>query len=121
MTRLFCLRFAIAMSIALVVGASAQAGDFDGTWIMNANGWTFTLKLEQNDDAIKGTMTGINNDQTSTVEGKIKGNEIIFTRDNGQEYRGFLFVGDPTDKTNKLTVAGIFKSGDDNAGWYLKR
>ena len=60
------------MAVMLLAGTLARAGDFDGTWIMNANGWTFTLKLEQNDDAIKGTMTGINNDQTSTVEGKVK-------------------------------------------------
>src|SRR5437763_652483 len=113
-------RLLLGVALLLAVG-TARAGDFDGAWIMNANGWTFTLKLEQKDDAITGTMTGINNDQKSTLEGKIKGNEITFTRDNGQEYRGYLFVDDPTGKTNKLTMAGIFKGGDDHAGWYAKR
>jgi hypothetical protein len=97
------------------------AGDFHGTWIMNAYGCTFTLNLEQNDDAVTGTMTGINNDQTIKLEGKIKGNEIVFKCDNGQEYRGYLFLGDPTGKTNKLTVAGTIKFGDYQAGWYAKR
>src|SRR5262245_23896038 len=88
-------RFAIGAVVLLLAGATARAGDFDGTWIMNANGWTFTLKLEQKDDGtVSGTMTGINNDQRNTVEGKVNGKEITFTRDNGQEYHGFLFVDD---------------------------
>jgi hypothetical protein len=115
------VRFLFGIAILLLAGSTAHAGDFDGTWIMNSNGWTFTLKLEQKDDTITGTMTGINNDQKSTLEGKINGNEITFTRDKGQEYRGYLLVDDPTGKTNKLTVAGIFKSGDGQAGWYAKR
>src|SRR5258707_2503447 len=115
------VRFLLGIAFLLLAGDMARAGDFDGTWIMNANGWTFTLKLEQKDDTVTGTMTGINNEQKSTVTGKIKGNEITFSRDNEQEYRGYLFVDDPTGKTNKLTVAGTFKSGDDQAGWYAKR
>jgi hypothetical protein len=97
------------------------AGDFAGTWIMNANGWTFTLKLEVKESAVTGTMQGINNDQTSTVKGEIKGKRIVFRRDHFQEYVGYLLVDDPTGKTNDLTVAGIFKSGGDQAGWYAKR
>jgi hypothetical protein len=116
-----CGRFLIGIAVLLLAGEIAQAGDFDGTWIMNANGWTFTLKLEQKDNAVTGTLTGINNDSKGTVEGKINGNEITITRDNMQEYRGYLLVDDPTGKTNKLTVAGIFKSGDVQAGWYAKR
>jgi hypothetical protein len=70
---------------------------------------------------VTGTMTGINNDQKSTIEGKIAGNKLTFTRDNAQEYHGYLFVDDPTDKANKQVVAGTFKSGDNHAGWYAKR
>jgi hypothetical protein len=97
------------------------AGDFAGTWIMNANGWTFTLKLEVTDGAVTGTMQGINNNQTSAVKGQIKGKGITFRRDHFQEYFGYLLVDDPTGKTNELTIAGIFKSGGDQAGWYAKR
>ena len=61
--------------------------------------------FEKDDNTVTGTMTGINNDQKNTVEGKVNGKEITFTRDNAQEYRGYLFVDDPTGKTNKLTVA----------------
>ena len=111
----------LSVVLLLFVGRPAHAGDFDGTWIINANGWTFTLKIEEKDDTITGTMTGINNDQTSKIEGKIKGNEITFTRDNNQEYRGFLLTDDPTSKTNKLTIAGTFKAGETEAGWYAKR
>jgi hypothetical protein len=97
------------------------AGDFVGTWIMNANGWTFTLKLEETAGAVTGTMQGINNNQTSTVKGKIRGKGITFRRDHFQEYVGYLLVDDPTGKTNEPTIAGIFKSGGDQAGWYAKR
>src|SRR2546423_140980 len=102
----------LGAGVLLLCGAPAPAGDFDGKWIMNANGWKFILQLEQKGNTITGTMTGINNEQKSTVEGKINGNEITFTRDDGQEYRGFLLADDPTGKTNKLTMAGIFKGGD---------
>jgi hypothetical protein len=115
------VRCLLVAAFLLLAGGLARADDFDGTWIMNANGWTFTLTLKQNGDAVTGTMKGINNDQTSTLEGKIRANEITFKRDNDQEYRGYLFVDDPTGKTNKLTMAGVFKSGDDHAGWYARR
>ena len=70
------IRFLSVMAALLLGGALARADDFDGSWIMNANGWKFTLKLEQKGDVVTGTMTGINNDQKSTIEGKIVGNEI---------------------------------------------
>jgi hypothetical protein len=88
---------------------------------MDANGWTFIFKLEVNESAVAGTMQGINNDQTSTVKGKIKGKRIILRRDHFQEYVGYLLVDDPTGKTNELTIAEIFKSGEDQAGWYARR
>jgi hypothetical protein len=115
------VRSLIAAACLLLASTTVRAGDFDGAWIMNANGWTFTLKIEEKDGAITGTMTGINNEQKSTIEGKVKGTEITFKRDNDQEYRGYLLSDDPTGKTNKLTIAGIFKSGEEQAGWYAKR
>jgi len=111
----------LAAAFLLLASPLARAGDFEGAWIMNANGWTFTLKLEEKDGAVTGTMTGINNDQRNTVEGKINGKEITFKRDNGQEYVGYLLVDDPTGKTNKLVMAGTFKAGEDQCGWYAKR
>jgi hypothetical protein len=115
------VRFLLGIAFLLLAASTLRAGDFDGIWIMNANGWTFTLKLEEKDGNVTGTMTGINNDQKSTVEGKITGNKITFTRDQDQEYHGYLFVDDPTGKANKQAVAGGFKSGDNHAGWYAKR
>jgi hypothetical protein len=115
------LRSVLGIVVLLLASSTTRAGDFDGAWIMNANGWTFTLKIEEKDGNITGTMTGINNEQTSKIEGKITGNEITFKRDGDQEYRGFLLVDDPTGKTNKLTIAGILKAGVTEAGWTAKR
>jgi hypothetical protein len=53
--------------------------------------------------------------------GEIKGYEITFTRDNGQEYRGFLLADDPTGKANKQAMAGLAKSGDAEFAWYATR
>jgi hypothetical protein len=115
------MRLLIGIALVLMGSALARADDFDGNWVMNANGWKFTLKLEQKGDSISGTMTGINNEQKSTVEGKVNGIEITFTRDNGQEYRGYLLADDPTGKANKLAIAGVFKAGDGQYGWYAER
>jgi hypothetical protein len=89
---------------------------------MNGNGWKFTLKVEQKDDTVTGTMTGINNDQSSKIEGKVSGNKITFTRvGGGQEHEGYLLNDDPTKKTNNQAVAGIVKEGDKSFGWYATR
>jgi len=102
--------------------AAARADDFGGAWVLNANGWKFTLKIEQKDDTVTGTMTGINNDQSSKIEGKVSGNKITFTRvDEGQEYEGYLLNDDPTKKGNDQAVAGIAKAGDASFGWYATR
>jgi hypothetical protein len=119
----------VAAALLLTAGQGTRAdddGDFDGKWKMNANGWTFVLKIEQDGDSFTGTMTGINNDQKSKVEGKIKGKKITFTRDNGQRYEGYLFVEDPSDKgAVKLGMAGVAVNGDDEDadkfGWYATR
>jgi hypothetical protein len=114
------VRFLLVTASLLMGSALARADDFDGKWVMNANGWKFTLTIEQKGDTVTGTMTGINNDQKSNIEGTVKGNEITFTRD-GQEYRGYLLNDDPTGKANNQVMAGIFKSGDNRAGWYATR
>jgi hypothetical protein len=57
------VRFLLGIAFLLLAASTLRAGDFDGIWIMNANGWTFTLKLEEKDGYVTGTMTGINNDQ----------------------------------------------------------
>jgi hypothetical protein len=118
----FGVRF-VVVSIFLLAGTGViRADDFSGNWVMNANGWKFTLKIEQNDDTVTGTMTGINNDQTSKIEGKVSGNKITFTRvGEGQEYEGYLLNDDPTQKANNQAVAGIAKSGDTSFGWYATR
>lgn len=102
--------------------AFIRADDFSGAWVMNANGWKFILRLEQKDDTVTGTMTGINNDQTSRIEGKVNGNQITFTRvGEGQQYEGYLLHDDPTMKGNNQAVAGIAKSGHVSFGWYAAR
>jgi hypothetical protein len=117
-----CVRFVLVSVFLLAGTASARADDFSGAWVMNTNGWKFTLKIEQKDDKVTGTMTGINNDQTSKIEGKVSGNKITFTRvGEGQEYEGYLLNDDPTKKANDQAVAGTAKSGDVSFGWYANR
>jgi len=109
-------------AVLLAGAASIRADDFRGAWVMNANGWKFTLKIEQQDDVVTGTMTGINNDQTSTIAGKVDGNAITFTRvGEGQEYEGYLLNDDPTKKGINQAVAGIAKAGHVRFGWYATR
>jgi hypothetical protein len=96
--------------------------DFSGVWVMNANGWKFTLKIEQNDDTVTGTMTGINNNQTSKIEGTVSDNKITFTRvGEGQEYEGYLLNDDPTKRAKNQAVAGTAKTGEVSFGWYATR
>ena len=118
-----CARLSAAFVLLLAGAGAARADDFSGAWVLNANGWKFTLKIEQKDDAITGTMTGINNDQVSKIEGKVSGNKITFTRvGEGQEYEGYLLNDDPTKKANEQAVAGVGKKTDDTRfGWYAKR
>src|SRR4051812_30329715 len=116
------VRFVVVCLAVLACTRAARAEDFGGAWVMNANGWKFTLKIEQMDDTITGTMTGINNDQTSKIEGKVSGNKITFTRvGEGQEYEGYLLNDDPTKKAADQAVAGVAKSGDTTFGWYATR
>ena len=117
-----CVRFGLVSALLMAGPAAARADDFGGAWVLNANGWKFTLKIEQKDDTVTGTMTGINNDQSSKIEGKVSGNKITFTRvDEGQEYEGYLLNDDPTKKGNDQAVAGIAKAGDASFGWYATR
>jgi hypothetical protein len=67
-------------------------------------------------------MTGINNDQSSKIEGKVSDNKITFTRvGEGQEYDGYLLNDDPTKQANNQAVAGIAKAGDVTFGWFATR
>jgi hypothetical protein len=119
-----CAGLLLAAAVLLVGSQCARAdeGDLDGKWTMNANGWKFALKIEQDGDNFTGTMTGINNDDKSKIEGKIKGKKITFTRDNGQKYEGFLFVEDPTGKdVTKKAMAGVAVNDEDHFGWYATR
>jgi hypothetical protein len=113
----------VVVSLSLLAGAAAaSAEDFSGAWVMNANGWKFTLKVEQNGDTVTGTMTGINNDQSSKIEGKVSDNKITFTRvGEGQEYEGYLLNDNPTKKASDQAVAGIAKAGDVTFGWFATR
>ena len=116
----------LGAALFLWVGTEARADDdFDGKWTMNANGWTFVLKIKQDGDSFTGVMHGLNHESKSTVEGKIDGNKITFTREGGQKYRGYLFTEDPSDKgVTKQAMAGVANNGDDEKGhfgWYATR
>jgi hypothetical protein len=115
----------VLVSLLLLAGTTlARGDDFSGAWVMNANGWKFTLKIQQKDDVVTGTMTGINNDESSKIEGKVNGNKITFTRTgdgDGQTYEGYLLNDDPTKKGNEQAVAGIAKTGEVSFGWYAMR
>lgn len=116
------IRFILVSAVLFAGSALARADDFSGTWILNANGWKFTMKIEQKEDSITGILTGINNEQMSKIEGKVSGNKITFTRiGEGQEYEGYLLNDDPTKKSSDQAVAGIAKAGETSFGWYAKR
>src|SRR5262249_13440650 len=109
-------------AVLLAGDASTRADDFSGAWVMNANGWKFTLRIEQQDGTVTGTMPGINNHQTSQIEGKVSGNKITFTRvAEGQEYEGYLLNDDPTKKGTNQAVAGVAQAGHVRFGWYATR
>ena len=118
-------RLVVVLLVLLCGLVSARADeDFSGTWVMNANGWKFKLKIEQKDDTITGTMTGINNEQSSKIEGKVSANKITFTRTGdgeGQTYEGYLLNDDPSGKSKDQAVAGTAKSGEVGFGWYATR
>ncbi len=116
------VRLGLVCAALLAGAAAARAEDFSGAWVMNANGWKFTLKIEQKEGTVTGTMTGINNDQTSKIEGKVDGNKITFSRvGEGQEYEGYLLNDDPTKKASDQAVAGTAQGGDVKFGWYATR
>jgi hypothetical protein len=108
----------------------ANLFDFNGSWNMHADGWIFNLNIQQRDNKITGTMTGINNTQTSTITGNVTGPKIEFTRIGdaaGQQYEGYLFNGwftppPPSDTDNNRAVAGIATESDTiTFGWYATR
>lgn len=101
----------------------AFAENFSGGWFMNANGWTFSLQIEQSGSKLTGTMRAINsNNPNSAIEGHITGNKIVFYRTNPelrtpQEYEGFLF-----SKGGGQAMAGKFSHENQwDYGWYATR
>ena len=95
----FGVRFVLVALFLLAGTAFAHADDVSGSWVINSDGWKFVLKIEQKDNTIKGTITGINNDDKSTIEGKITSREITFTRSGGdQVYKSYLLGADPATK-----------------------
>ena len=115
------VRLLVVLAILLLGHNMVRADDFSGAWVMNSNGWKYTLKLEQKDDTVTGTRTGINNDQKDNFKGKINGNEITFTLDGGEEFRGYMLDEGPAKTGKNQAVAGIFKAGDRSYGWYATR
>lgn len=81
--QLFALGLVLAMGLLTGSAAMAQGGSANvaGTWTlsMTSQRGTFdqTLKLEQNGDAVTGTITGRRGD--SPVKGSVSGNELTFS------------------------------------------
>ena len=83
--------------LSLEVGeVRAASKDLQGTWLVNANGWTFTMRLSARGRGIAGTWDALNNSNPRTlINGTVAGNRIRFTRSahNGvkvQSYEGKL-------------------------------
>ena len=68
--------------LSLEVGeVRAASKDLQGTWLVNANGWTFTMRLSARGRGIAGTWDALNNSNPRTlINGTVAGNRIRFTR-----------------------------------------
>ena len=81
--QLFALALVLALGLLTGSAAMAQGGSAGvaGTWnlTMTSQRGTFdqTLKLEQNGNAVTGTITGRRGD--SPVKGSVSGNEVTFS------------------------------------------
>lgn len=109
-----------AMSTQSVVAQSAD--NIAGKWFMNANGYQFSLIINQEGSDITGSMQPTNNDEpTTNIRGTVSGRKITFQRNavDGswrQQYTGWLF------EKNRQGAAGTFShNGMPEYGWYIKK
>lgn len=88
------LPFFFAGSVTAQTGPSASLA---GEWLVNANGYTFLMRLS-GDPRFSGTLAGLNNsDSVTQIDGQRGGGIAQFTRTNDenesfQTYRGQVVV-----------------------------
>jgi len=120
----FVLIISFFVMCCLFTAQSLNAQSLQGRWMMNANGWRFFLDINQNGSQFDGTLSAINHSGKDTnVRGSIIGNVITFRRlQSNQEYRGFLYYGNP-EKGNQMagTYGSTQNCGEHRGGWYAER
>ena len=119
------------MITALLIGIFAWSGmaqaspyGLSGEWRMNANGWIFTLDLQESGNKFEGVMKPLNHQSYDTrVVGTIhEDGKADFARyisgDNVQHYVGYIFRGVEKHRG----IAGSFThNGPQHYGWFAER
>lgn len=119
------------MLVAVILGLSAGAAvaaDVTGTWK-----WSFTtqggqtrettLKLQQEEAKLTGTITGRQGNETPIEEGKVEGDEVSFqvTREFGGNKAVIKYKGKVDGDTIKGTMA-FERDGETNErDWEAKK
>ena len=90
----------LGVPFLLAAGVAAEAqepGGMAGAWLVNANGYTFVMRLS-GDGRFSGTLTGLNNsNEVTRIDGSRSGDTARFTRSNSkndriQQYQGRVIV-----------------------------
>jgi hypothetical protein len=117
------MRRGVLFFLLAVFVSAAHAQDFSGTWFMKGNGFPFVLEINQfPDGTVTGTMMALE-DIDSTIQGRVAGRKITFTRTNPalavpQEYVGYLYERAP----NNNEMAGTFTHlGQSSYGWHAEK
>lgn len=111
-------------ALVLVAGQAALAqkpANFAGEWELTMEGRqgpvTQTLKLEQNGDKVKGTLSSPRGE--TPVEGTVKGNQISFTVKR-ETPRGEMVV-EYTGTLEGDTIKGTMGGGQFSREWTAKK
>ncbi|MCL6480912.1 MAG: hypothetical protein K6U02_04225 [Firmicutes bacterium] len=111
-----------ALALLLSQAAVAQKpANFAGEWNLTMEGRqgtvTQTLKLEQDGDKVKGTLSGPRGE--TPVEGTVKGNQISFTAKR-QTPRGEMVI-EYTGTLDGDTIKGTMGGGQFSREWTAKK
>lgn len=111
-------------ALVLVAGQAALAqkpANFAGEWELTMEGRqgpvTQTLKLEQNGDKVKGTLSSPRGE--TPVEGTVKGNQISFTVKR-ETPRGEMVI-EYTGTLEGDTIKGTMGGGQFSREWTAKK
>ncbi len=101
----------------------ANASNFSGTWVAVTNGHDIIISIKQNGNRVSGKMwptTGNLHDPKSTIEGRVNGRELVFSRSiphryNFQKYKAYMYKGEQG-------MAAIFSHKDEWVyGWQARK